>query len=315
MLVGLSSTTRMRGRRSQAGSPCGSAMPAWTIRSASDATSFARSTQNQARAARRCRARPGPRWARWCAGSPASAPRFTPSCSAPSWSSRCCSSRWPSSACGRSLETRAAEPAARRRRTSASTGRSRSSTRWRGRCTSRRWRCCRRTRRRSPGSCARTTASTRRWPSSTPPATAEQRELVEQVRASQDEAMAVVADIANAIRDGKLGDVTRDLLAQQERARHRDHGAGRPAGRAEQQRMARLRDSVAARQPPLADPHRGLRRRRGRCSPGCAASSSRGRSSCRCARRRASSASVAAGDFSGASTCPTATSSARWPRA
>ena len=45
----------------------------------------------------------------------------------------------------------------------------------------------------------------------------EQHALVEQVRTSQDEAMAVVADMANAIRDRNLGDVTRDLLAQQER--------------------------------------------------------------------------------------------------
>jgi hypothetical protein len=41
--------------------------------------------------------------------------------------------------------------------------------------------------------------------------------LVEQIRASQDEAMAVVADMANAIRDGKLGSVTGALLHRQER--------------------------------------------------------------------------------------------------
>ena len=45
----------------------------------------------------------------------------------------------------------------------------------------------------------------------------EQHDLVEQIRASQDEAMAVVADMANAIRDRKLGDFTRDLLGHQER--------------------------------------------------------------------------------------------------
>jgi hypothetical protein len=43
------------------------------------------------------------------------------------------------------------------------------------------------------------------------------RTLVEQIRTSQDEAMAVVADIANAIRDGKLGAVTGALLHRQER--------------------------------------------------------------------------------------------------
>ena len=37
--------------------------------------------------------------------------------------------------------------------------------------------------------------------------------LVEQIRSSQDEAMAVVADMANAIRDGKLGAVTGDAPA------------------------------------------------------------------------------------------------------
>ena len=47
--------------------------------------------------------------------------------------------------------------------------------------------------------------------------------LVEQVRTSQDEAMAVVADIANAIRDGKLGAVTGTLLHRAGAARHRDH--------------------------------------------------------------------------------------------
>ena len=43
------------------------------------------------------------------------------------------------------------------------------------------------------------------------------RRLVEQIRSSQDEAMAVVADMANAIRDGKLGTVTGALLRRQER--------------------------------------------------------------------------------------------------
>jgi Fe2+ transport system protein B len=42
---------------------------------------------------------------------------------------------------------------------------------------------------------------------------ADQHGLVEQVRVSQDEAMGVVADIANAIRDRTLGSVTSELLA------------------------------------------------------------------------------------------------------
>lgn len=44
-----------------------------------------------------------------------------------------------------------------------------------------------------------------------------EQSLIEQIRMSQDEAMAVVADIANAIRDGKLGAVTGELLHRQER--------------------------------------------------------------------------------------------------
>ena len=75
--------------------------------------------------------------------------------------------------------------------------------------------------------------------------TAEQG-LVEQIRTSQDEAMAVVADIANAIRDGKLGPVTGALLHRQERL---DTEITTRVGllvAAQQNRMTRLRDSVAA---------------------------------------------------------------------
>jgi signal transduction histidine kinase len=70
--------------------------------------------------------------------------------------------------------------------------------------------------------------------------------LVEQIRSSQDEAMAVVADMANAIRDGKLGSVTANLLHRQERL---DAEITSRVGRlvaAQQDRMARLRDSVNA---------------------------------------------------------------------
>ena len=75
---------------------------------------------------------------------------------------------------------------------------------------------------------------------------AEQHDLVEQVRVSQDEAMAVVADIANAIRDRTLGNVTRELLAHQERL---DVEIGARVARlvdAEQRRMGALRDSIAS---------------------------------------------------------------------
>jgi signal transduction histidine kinase len=73
-----------------------------------------------------------------------------------------------------------------------------------------------------------------------------EKNLVEQIRSSQDEAMAVVADIANAIRDHKLGAVTGELLHRQERF---DDEITARVGRlveAQQIRMRRLRESVAA---------------------------------------------------------------------
>jgi signal transduction histidine kinase len=75
--------------------------------------------------------------------------------------------------------------------------------------------------------------------------TAEQS-LIEQIRASQDDAMAVVADMANAIRDAKLGAVTGELLRRQAGL---DDEITTRVGRlveAEQTRMTRLRESVAA---------------------------------------------------------------------
>lgn len=73
-----------------------------------------------------------------------------------------------------------------------------------------------------------------------------QKGLIDQIRASQNDAMGVMADIANAIRDGKLGDITAELLRREERL---DEEIGLRMGQlvdAEQGRMARLRDSVAA---------------------------------------------------------------------
>ena len=70
--------------------------------------------------------------------------------------------------------------------------------------------------------------------------------LLEQIRSSQDEAMGVVADIANAIRDRRIGAVTGELLQRQERL---DDEITSRVGRlveAERTRMTRLRDSVAA---------------------------------------------------------------------
>jgi CHASE3 domain sensor protein len=73
-----------------------------------------------------------------------------------------------------------------------------------------------------------------------------QKGLIDQIRASQDDAMAVMADIANAIRDGKLDDITGELLAREERL---DAEIASRMGQlvdAEQDRMARLRDNVDA---------------------------------------------------------------------
>jgi signal transduction histidine kinase len=72
------------------------------------------------------------------------------------------------------------------------------------------------------------------------------RGLLEQIRASQDEAMAVVADIANAIRDGKLGAVTSALMRRQERLDSEITTRVGVLVTAQQNRMSRMRDSVAA---------------------------------------------------------------------
>jgi signal transduction histidine kinase len=48
-------------------------------------------------------------------------------------------------------------------------------------------------------------------------ATPEERELIQQIRARQDDAMNVVADIANAIRDGRLDEARAALLGREDR--------------------------------------------------------------------------------------------------
>jgi signal transduction histidine kinase/DNA-binding response OmpR family regulator/HAMP domain-containing protein len=76
--------------------------------------------------------------------------------------------------------------------------------------------------------------------------TAEQQDLIEQIRSSQDDAMDAVADMANAIRDGKLGGVTGALLSRLERLDDEITMRVRRLVEAEQKRMALLRDNVNA---------------------------------------------------------------------
>ena len=74
----------------------------------------------------------------------------------------------------------------------------------------------------------------------------DEKALLEQIRTSQDEAMAVVADIANAIRDRRIGAVTGELLHRQERL---DDEITSRVGRlveAVRNRMTRMRESVSA---------------------------------------------------------------------
>ena len=76
-------------------------------------------------------------------------------------------------------------------------------------------------------------------------ATADQKELIEHIRLSQDEAMAVIADMANAIRDGKLGAFTGALRQRQVRL---DEEITKRVSRlvsVQEERMAQLRKSVA----------------------------------------------------------------------
>ena len=76
--------------------------------------------------------------------------------------------------------------------------------------------------------------------------TVEQQGLIDQIRSSRDDAMGVIADIANAIRDRQIGGFTDALLKRLERS---DDEITTRVGRlveAEQNRMARLRESVDA---------------------------------------------------------------------
>ena len=76
-------------------------------------------------------------------------------------------------------------------------------------------------------------------------ATAGQKELIEDIRLSQDEAMAVIADMANAIRDGKLGVFTGTLRQRQERLDEEITTRVTRLVALQENRMTQLRESVA----------------------------------------------------------------------
>jgi len=75
-------------------------------------------------------------------------------------------------------------------------------------------------------------------------ATRTERELIQQIRARQDEAMNAVADIANAIRDGRLDDARASLLGREDRVYREIEALVGRLVEAENTRMASLRDSV-----------------------------------------------------------------------
>ena len=108
--------------------------------------------------------------------------------------------------------------------------------------------------------------------------------------------MNVVADIANAIRDGRLDEARAALLGREDRVYREIEGLVGKLVDVQNERMPALR--TAWRPPtggrsssPRASPRSRWRRR---C---CAGSSSRGRSSCRCAPRAGFLGQVTAGDL------------------
>jgi len=74
----------------------------------------------------------------------------------------------------------------------------------------------------------------------------DERTLIQQIRSGQDDAMAVVADIANSIREGKVDDAIRTQGTRLDPLHHRIDGLVRQVVSAEEKRMADLRESVTA---------------------------------------------------------------------
>src|SRR5215831_5985323 len=76
----------------------------------------------------------------------------------------------------------------------------------------------------------------------------EERTLIQAIRAAQDDAMSTVADIANAVRDRRMGDAMMALQTRQEPIHQRIENLVATLVVAEEARMASLRSSIAAAQ-------------------------------------------------------------------
>jgi signal transduction histidine kinase len=74
----------------------------------------------------------------------------------------------------------------------------------------------------------------------------EERALIQSIRAAQDDAMATVADIANAVRDRRLADAMTALRTRQEPTYQKIETLVGSLVAAEEARMASLRESIAA---------------------------------------------------------------------
>ena len=77
-------------------------------------------------------------------------------------------------------------------------------------------------------------------------APAEERALIQDIRAAQDDAMAVVADIANAVRDGRMHDALVALRTREEPIYRRIEALVGSLVAAEDTRMSRLRSGIDA---------------------------------------------------------------------
>src|SRR6059036_3468549 len=77
-------------------------------------------------------------------------------------------------------------------------------------------------------------------------APAEERALIQDIRVAQDDAMAVVADIANAVRDGRMADALTALRTREEPIYRRIEGLVGQLVAAEEARMASLRRGIDA---------------------------------------------------------------------